>query len=175
MFVEFGIGVGVPIEHVEQVVEIVMVFGRDVFDQQVPRHGAAFDQRLIHREDVGVDLRFVGDQRTGRVQNAGVDLPAGAGLQAVGLGEVQNAVVAFVPALQAAAHIVARGAGFQAHERVGKIVVGEIVLRREVVGLGLALLSDAGGEFVGLVQMVRESDRGCRRICRAGSSRRAGA
>ena len=35
------------------------------------------------------------------------------------------------------------------------VVVGEVVLRREVVGLGLALLSDAGGELVGLVQVVR--------------------
>ena len=76
------------------------------------------------------------------------------GLQAVGLGEIQNAVVAFVPAFEAAAHVVARGAGFEAHEGVGEMVVGEVVLRREVVGLGLALLSDAGGELVGLMQVM---------------------
>ena len=69
---------------------------------------------------------------------------------------IQDAVVALVPALQAAAHIVARGAGFEAHERVGKIVVLEVVLRREVVGFGLALLADAGGELVGLVHVMRD-------------------
>jgi hypothetical protein len=28
----------------------VMVFGRYILDQEVPRHGAAFDERLIHGE-----------------------------------------------------------------------------------------------------------------------------
>src|SRR4051812_6770096 len=35
------------------------------------------------------------------------------------------------------------------------MVVGEVVLGREVVGLGLTLLSHAGSELVGLMQMVR--------------------
>ncbi len=67
---------------------------------------------------------------------------------------IEDAVIAFVPALQAAAHVVARSAGLEAHEGVGEIVVLEIVLGREVVGLGLALLSDARGELIGLVEMV---------------------
>ena len=107
------------------------------------------------REHVGVHLRLVGDQRTGRVQNAGVDLPPAAGLQLVRARVVEDAVVALVPALQAAAHVVARGAGVEAHEGVGKIVVLEVVLRREIVGLGLALLADARGELVVLVHVVR--------------------
>ena len=45
--------------------------------------------------------------------------------------------------------------GIQAHERVREIVVLEVVLRREVVSLRLALLPDARGELVVLVQVVR--------------------
>jgi hypothetical protein len=35
------------------------------------------------------------------------------------------------------------------------VVVAEVVLRREVIGLGLALLSDASGELVGLMKVMR--------------------
>ena len=34
------------------------------------------------------------------------------------------------------------------------MIVGEIVLRREVIGFGFALLSDAGGELVGLMEVM---------------------
>jgi hypothetical protein len=34
------------------------------------------------------------------------------------------------------------------------VVVGEIVLGWEVIGFGLALLSDAGGELVGLMEVM---------------------
>jgi hypothetical protein len=80
---------------------------------RIPRHGAAFDQRLIHREDVGIDLRLVGHQRAGGVQNAGIDLPSGAGFEFVGAGEIENFVIAFVPLFETAADVVLRGPGFR--------------------------------------------------------------
>ena len=88
MLGEFGIGVGRPIHHLDEVIEVVVMRGRNVLDQQIPRHRAAFDQRLIHREDVGIHLRLVGDQRSGGMQNAGIDLPSGAGFQLIGTRKI---------------------------------------------------------------------------------------
>ena len=111
--------------------------------------------RLEHAEHIRIHLRLISDQRTRRVQNARVDLPSSARLQAIRLRMIQDAVVALVPAFQAAAHVVRRGARLQAHEGVREIVVLEIVLRREVVGLRLALLADLLRMLVHLVHVVR--------------------
>ena len=78
----------------------------------------------------------------------GRDEPAGAGLQAVGLGEIEDAVVALVPVLEALADLRLGGAGFEAEEGVGEVVADVVVLRREVVALGLALLADERGLLV---------------------------
>ena len=127
-----------------------------VLDQQRPGHFAAFDQRLVHAEHVGAPLRLVGAHRAGGVQHAGGHHPAGARLQAVGLREVEDAVVALVPVLQAAADVGLGGARLQAHERVVEMVLGGVQLRREVVALGLALLAGQGGVLGLLVHVVRD-------------------
>ena len=101
VFGEFGIDVGVPVEHPDDEIEVVMMFRRHILHQQIPRHRAAFHHGLEHAEHVGIHLRLIGHQRPGRVQNAGVDLPAGARLQLVGFRVIEDAVVALVPALQA--------------------------------------------------------------------------
>ena len=44
----------------------------------------ALDEVLIHAEDVGSPLRFIGAERTRGVQDAGIDQPAGADFQAIG-------------------------------------------------------------------------------------------
>ncbi len=129
---------------------------RHVLDQQVPGHLAPLDQRLVHAEHVGAPLRLVGAHRAGGVQHAGGDHPAGAGLQAIRLRQVENAVVALVPILQAATHVGLGGAGLQAHERVIEMVLGGVQLRREVVALGLALLPRQGGVLRLLVHVVRD-------------------
>ena len=74
-----------------------------VLDEQAPRHRPALDHRLIHGEDVGAPLRLVGHQRAGRVQHARRHQPAGARLQAIRLAVVEDAVVALVPVVEAAA------------------------------------------------------------------------
>ena len=99
-----------------------MLFLGHVLDQQLPRHRPALDQRLIHAEHVGAPLRLVGHQRAGGVQDAGRHQPAGAGLQPIGLAEVEDAVVALVPAFQAAADVVLGRARLQAEEGVGEVV-----------------------------------------------------
>ena len=48
-----------------------------------------------------------------------------------------------------------RGARLEAHERVGEVVEGLVVLRREVVGLGLALAAEQLRLLVALVHVMR--------------------
>ena len=99
---ELGVDVLLPVELVDEVVEVVVLVLGDVLDEQVPGDAAALDHRLVHAEDVGAPLRLVGHERAGGVEDARGDQPAGAGLEAVRLGVVEDAVVALVPALQAA-------------------------------------------------------------------------
>ena len=119
---EFRIDIGFPIEHADDVVKILMAARRDILHQQFPRHGAALHHGLKNGADIRIHLRLVSDQRTGRMQNPGVDLPACSGAQFVGFRVVEDSVVAFIPALEAAADIVLGRAGFEAHEGVGEIV-----------------------------------------------------
>ena len=45
--------------------------------------------------------------------------------------------------------------GLEAHERVREVVVDLVVLRRKVVGLGLAAAADPLGVLVALVHVMR--------------------
>ena len=83
-----------PVELLDDEVEILVLFLRHVLDQQRPRHFASFDQRLEHAEHVRAPLRLVGAERAGGVQHAGRNQPASAALQAIGPRQVENAVVA---------------------------------------------------------------------------------
>ena len=47
------------------------------------------------------------------------------------------------------------GSGLQAHVSVGKVIANLVVLRREIVGFGFALVSDQLGELVALMHVVR--------------------
>jgi hypothetical protein len=60
---------------------------------------------------------------------ARADQPPAAGLQSVGLGEIQNAVISFIPIFDAFPHLGFSCAGLQAEEGVGEIVADVIVLR----------------------------------------------
>src|SRR5688572_15175005 len=133
-----------------------MMIWRYVLYQQIPRHGAALHHRLVHGEDVRVYLRFVSHQRSRRVQNARVNLPPRSRLQPVRFRVIEDAVVPFIPALQAPLDIIPRCARLQSHERVWEIVALEIVLGWEVVGLRLSLLSYPRGELVVLMEMMRD-------------------
>ena len=155
MVLELRVDVRLPVELVHDEVEVLVLLLGHVFHEELPGDVAAFDQALIHAEDVGAPLRLVGAERAGRVEDAGTDEPAGAGLQAIGLREVEDAVVALVPILEALADLRLGGAGFEAHEGVGEIVADVVVLRREVVRLGLALLADQLRLCRALVHVVR--------------------
>ena len=115
---------------------------RHVLHQQSPWHFAAFHQTLIHAEDIATPLRLVGAERTGRMEDARIDQPAGAHFQAICFGKIEDAVVALVPVLEAFAHLRLGRAGLEAHECVREIIPDVVVLRRKVIGLGLAFLAD---------------------------------
>ena len=70
--------------------------------------------------------------------------------------EIEDAVVALVPVLQALADLRLGRAGLEAHERVGEVVADVVVLRREVVALGLAFLADQLRLLGALVHVVRD-------------------
>ena len=105
VLLEMRIDVLLPIELLDDEVEILVLLLGHVLDQQRPGHFAPFDQRLEHAEHVGSPLRLVGAKRAGRVQHAGRNQPAGAALQAIGLRQIENAVVPLVPVFQALAEL----------------------------------------------------------------------
>ncbi len=131
----------------------MLVLGH-VLDEQRPGDDPSLDERLVHAEDVGTPLRFVGHERAGGVQHARRHEPAGAGLQTVGLGVAEDAVVALVPAFQAAADVGLGGAGFQAEEGVREVVTDGVELGWKVIRLRLTLLSDFRSLLVVLVHVV---------------------
>ena len=139
---EVRIDVGLPIELIHEVIEVLVLLGRDVFDQKRPRHLASFDQRLIHPEDVASPLWLVGHKRTRGVQQAGSHEPSRSGLEPIGLGVVQDSVVAVVPSLQAAPDVSLARPRLEAEERVRKVVADAVELGREVIRFRLAFLPD---------------------------------
>ena len=88
------------------------------------------------------------------MEDAGVDLPAGAGLETKRSREEEDAVVALVPVLEAAPDVGLGRARLEPHERVRKVIVGLVVLRREVVRLGLALAAEELRLRVALVHVM---------------------
>src|SRR5262249_29624079 len=80
----------------------------------------------------------------------------GAGMEPIGLAEVEDAVVAFVPALQAATDVGLGRAGLQAEKRVGEVVAGGVELRWKIIRFRFTLLTYQPGLFVALVHVVRD-------------------
>ena len=88
------------------------------------------------------------------MQDARRHQPASAGLQVVGLGVIEDAVVAFVPAIQAADDVLFGRTRFEAEKSVREVVADGVELRWKVIGLGFALLADEFGLGVVLVHVV---------------------
>ena len=153
---EIWIHVLFPVELVDDEVDVLVLGLGHVFHEEGPRHFAALDEVLIHAEDVGAPLGLVGAEGAGGVENARVDEPAGADLEAVGFGEIEDAVVALVPVADALFDLLLGGAGLEAHEGVGEVVADGVVLGREVVGLGFAFLADELRLGGALVHVVRD-------------------
>src|SRR4051794_6338808 len=127
---------------------------RNIFHKKIPWHRSPFDERLIHRKHVGVDLRLVSDERTRSMKNSGIDLPTCARLQFIRARQIQNFVIAFIPPLQASPDIVFRGPGIQTHKSEWKVVPLEVILRREIVGFRLSFLANARGKFIVLMKVM---------------------
>ena len=131
-----------------------MCVSGDVFGQQFPTDDASFHFGLEHGKHIAVDLRLVGHERAGSMQDSGVDLPARTRFQTIGTRMKENSVVALVPFFQAAADIFFGCAGLEAHVGVGKIVLYLIVLGRKVIGFRLSLLTHQLGESIALMHVM---------------------
>ena len=85
---EIRIHVLVPIQLLDDEVDVLMVLLGHVLYEQAPRNIAPFDHALVHAEHVAAPLRLIGAEASRGVEDAGVDEPTGAGLEAVGLGQI---------------------------------------------------------------------------------------
>ena len=154
---EIRVEIAFPVEHRDQIVEVVVVLRRHVLHHLRPvDHQIVGDQRLPHRGGVAGPLRLVGTQRTRRVQNARRHVPAGAKRQPVGLRQLQNVVIAFVPAGHAGLHLFRRRARLQPEEGVRERPQAGVVLRRVKIGLRLAQPPHSRRHFVAGVHVVRQ-------------------
>ena len=151
---EVGVDVDIPIQHRDDVVQVVLELRRHVLHQQLPPDRHFVHQRLEHGEDVAGPLRLIGAQAAGRVQGAGRHIPARAQLQPIGLRQVGDVVVALVPDLQAMAHLVLGRPRLQAEVGVGGVGAVVVQLAGKVVGFGLRFHADAAGVLLHLVEVV---------------------
>src|SRR5262252_8887812 len=69
---------------------------------------------------------------------------------------IQNAIVALIPILQTAHDIVFGCARLQTKERVRKIVLNDVVLRREVIRFRFTSLADFFGKLLALMHVMRD-------------------
>ena len=90
------------------------------------------------------------------MENAGRNQPAASRLESVGFAEIENTVVAFIPALQTAVDIGLGCARLQAEKCIREVIANRIELRREVVRLRLALLANERGLGVVLMHVMRD-------------------
>src|SRR5262245_4957919 len=67
---------------------------------------------------------------------------------------IQNAIVTPIPILQTAHDIILGCAWLQTKERVRKIVLNDVVLRREVIRFGFASLADFFGKLLALMHVM---------------------
>src|ERR1700722_9248449 len=111
--------------------------------------------RLEHGKNVAVYLRLISDKGSRGMQNTRINLPAFARHQPVSAGIGEDAVVSLVPLFQTSPDIGLRGARFEPHVSVWKVVFDLVVLRWKVVCLWLALLPYKLRKFVALVHVVR--------------------
>src|SRR5690242_18557886 len=116
MLFEMGVNVLFPIELADDEVEVFVLVGRHIFYEERPRYFAAFDERLEHAKHVGAPLRLIGAERAGSVQHTGRDQPTGTSLQAIRTRQIEDAVVALAPILEALADVSLRRAWLKAHE-----------------------------------------------------------
>ena len=89
------------------------------------------------------------------MKNAGIHLPAGAGLQSVRARVIQNAVVTSVPVFQTANDIVFGCSRLESKKRVGKVVLNDVVLGRKIIGFRLSFLPDLFSKLLALMHVMR--------------------
>lgn len=135
-----GVDVSFPVKGIDEVLVVVLLLFGKVLHEQRARDGAAFDERLIHAENVASPLGLVCHEAARGVEDAGRDEPARPRLQAVRLRIIENAVIPFVPTIEAADNLLLGRTGLETEEGVGKIIPDGVQLRREIIRFGLSFL-----------------------------------
>ena len=156
MFLEVRVDVLFPVELFDDEVEVELLVFRNVLDEEIPRNRVVVGQRLEHAEDVGTPLRLVSADGTRSVKNARRNEPARARLQPIRFRQIENAVVALVPVLEALANLRFCRAGLESHEGVVETVFRRVELRGIVIGFRFAFLTGEFRVFVHLVDVMRE-------------------
>ena len=156
VILEVRIHVLVPVELIDDEVDVLVLGLRHILDEQGPRHFASFDEVLIHTEDVRTPLWLIGAERTWGVEDARIDQPTRTRLKLIGLGELENLVVALVPVRDAFADLRLGRTRLEAHERIWEIIPDVVVLRREVIRFGLTFEPEQLGLLGVLVHVVRD-------------------
>ena len=86
VFVEVRVKVGIPVKHVRDVFQVLLVLLGNVFHQEVPADGHVICQGLEHGKDVAGNLGLIGAEATRRVKNPCRHIPTRPKLQFVGHG-----------------------------------------------------------------------------------------
>ena len=125
-------------------------------------------------EDIAGPLRFVGAEAARRVQQARRHVPAGARLQAIGLGQIGDAVVALVPDLQTVQRTCSLVVPGSRPKKVwGKLAPWLFSCGGKIVGLRLGLLAHGCGMLRHLVQVMGQWRPCCRRTWNRSARRRS--
>ena len=111
-------------------------------------------QALVHGEDIGCELRLVGAQGAGCVQDSGRHVPTGVDLQLISTGQLQQVVVALFEVHQSFLQLFLGGAGIQTHVGLSTLCTVVVHLCGEEVHLGLAGLTGQGSVMISVVDMM---------------------
>ena len=153
---EVRIHVLVPVELIDDEVDVLVLGLGHILDEQGPGYFASFNEVLIHTKHVRTPLWLIGAERTGGMQDARVDQPTGTGLELIGLGKLEDLVVTLVPVGDALTHLCLGRARLKTHESVGEIIPDVIVLRGEVIRFRFTFEPEQLRLFGVLVHVVRD-------------------
>jgi ABC-type branched-subunit amino acid transport system ATPase component len=153
--VEIWVHVQLPVEDLQQVIMIPHRLFWGILPQKLARNALApVEYGLVHRVDVGGELRFIGTEAARSMEHSRRNVPARIQGELEASGEVKEPVVAFRKALQALLHLFFGRFRIEPEEGERKIPTVVILLRRKEIHFRLARLSHPRGVHVTVMHMM---------------------